>query len=532
MPIQDILKGDNLKDKRSLFSFDLSTDDNERILLKYNLWTRYFFPQYYKSDDADFHEDINRGNLDVYRGDIDAFVDAAFRGAGKDMKTKLFIAFAILNDMNHFRRFFRVLSEDGDNSKQSVTDVYNMLVNLKIMEMYPETFEKTDAKREKTMGSFTTSTGIKMASDTVGVDQRGANQEEARPDFIWYNDFETRKTLRSRRETHSIWENMEEARTGLEKGGGCIYTCNYISEQGNVHKLIKEKLSPRKRILIIPIMRPDPKTKIMQLTWPERYKMSDIDQMKIDDDDFEGERMCSPSASKDIYFDRESLEKMDVIAPLRDVAGFKIFREYKAHHRYGSGHDVAGGVGLDSSSSVFIDFDTIPAQVVATFHSNIIGPESFGDEIYSEGLKFGLCIQAVENNKFDQAVLKAKLLGANLYKTRSGKEVKVGHKPPAMYGWATNGLTKSKMLEAMRSAIEDGLIELNDLDLIEEFKSYTRNDLIENENDPRLVTKHFDLLIAACIAWQMKNEARAKSRAPGDPAPRAISTAPKRNPAL
>lgn len=508
MEIQEILKKGSLKDKRSLFSFTLEMSD-EVILLKYDMWCRYFYIKYFKSDDAPFHRDMNLDNLGIYRGNILQFINCAFRGAAKDAKTKLFIAFVILNDMGHFRKYFKVLTEDGDNSKQSVTDIYNMLVNPRVKEMYPEIFQRTESKREERMSSFTTSSGIKVTADTVGVDQRGANQEEARPDFIWFNDFETRKTLRSVRETRSIWENMEEARTGLEKGGGCIYTCNYVSEQGNVHKLVTEKLSDRKKVLIVPISKNQTVKPIIP-TW-DRYSEQDIRDMIADDEDFEGERLCKPNASKDVYFDRESLEKMEKRDPIENIAGFKIFKKYKSDHRYAGGHDVAGGVGLDSSTSVFIDFDTVPAQVVATFADNMIQPESFGDEIYSQGNRFGKCLLAVENNKFDAAILKAKMLGADLYKT-GGREIKVGHKPPTIYGWNTNSLTKSKMISSLRLAIEDGLIDLNDKDLIQEAINYTRNDLIEVVKDPRETTRHFDLLIACAIAWQMKDHARAKSQ--------------------
>ena len=47
------------------------------------------------------------------------------------------------------------------------------------------------------MASFTTTTGVKVVADSVGTDQRGAIQEESRPDFIWFEDFENRTTLRS-----------------------------------------------------------------------------------------------------------------------------------------------------------------------------------------------------------------------------------------------------------------------------------------------------------------------------------------------
>jgi hypothetical protein len=215
---------------------------------------------------------------------------------------------------------------------------------------------------------------------------------------------------------------------------------------------------------------------------------------------------CRPNASKDIYIDRESVEKQNVREPIRTIAGFKIYRNYTPSHRYAGGMDVAGGVGLDSSASVFIDFDTIPAQVVGTFHSNTIQPEAFGDEIYNEANYFGGCMVAPENNKYDQAVLKAKLLGADLF-SMPNKEILIAGSLPKSYGWSTNSLTKSKMLSSIKQAIEDGLIELNDADLIAEAKNYSRNDLIDKEEDPRLSTRHFDLFTACAIAWQMKDYA-------------------------
>jgi hypothetical protein len=494
MNLQEILSKGTKGQQKALFQFS-KEDSNKAILLKFNLWSRFFFAKYFESDDAQFHGEIDLHNLEVYRGQINSFVNGAFRGAAKTARTKLFVAYAIANDTDHYRKYFKVLAADGVNSKQIVTDVYNMLV--RVASYYPEIFEKTSTKREETMSSFTTATGVKVIADTVGTEQRGAIQEEARPDFIWYEDFENRTTLRSLVKTKAIWDNMEEARTGLSKSGSCVYTCNYISEMGNVHKLVS-KVSSGHVVMITPIIENGIPT------W-NRYTVEDIEKMKIDDDDFEGERLCKPSASKDVLMDRDVLDKMEAKEPVRTVAGFKMFKEFDPSHRYGSGHDIAGGVGLDSSTSVFIDFDTIPARVVGTFKSNTIIPEAFGDEIYREGEYFGLPIAGIENNKFDQAILKAKLLGVNLYKTQPNGAKINATAQPTTYGWNTNTLTKPKMIQSFTKAVNDGLIDLSDKDLIQECKSYTRNDLIEDVKDPRLTTRHFDLFIAACIAWQMKD---------------------------
>lgn len=500
MTLKEILNSNDPKLIKALFLFD-SKDSNEKVLFKFNLWARYFFPQYFKSKDAVFHKEIDLNNLKAYRGEINSFVDIAFRGAAKTARTKLFIGFCILNDIDHSRRYIKVLSADGNNSRQITTDIYNMLVYKRVADLYPEVFTKTDLKREETMGSFTTTTGIKVVADTVGTDQRGAIQEDARPDLIWFEDFENRTTLRSAVKTIAIWANMEEARTGLAKGGSCIYTCNYISEQGNVHTLVTKETT-KKVVMIIPII-----TDEGVLTWPDRYTLQDVEQMKQDDDDYEGERLCKPSASKDVFFDRESLDNQKILQPIKTLNGFNIYKEFDPSHRYAGGHDVAGGVGLDSSTSVFIDFEQFPAQVVATYNCNTIRPDTFGDEIYRQAEIYGNCLVAPEkNNHGHTTIARLRQLDADIFITPK-KDTIILASTAKEYGWHTNAMTKPKMLYALAKAVQNGHIALNDKDLINELKGYTRNDLIDIEKDPRLTTRHFDLLTACAIAWQMKEYA-------------------------
>lgn len=504
MSIKEILNGDDKEAKKALFVFD-ANDSDQAVLWKFKLWSINFFPKYFSSPDAPWHKEIDRMNLLTYKGKMPkrpSFMDIAFRGGAKTARTKLFLAFCICNDRIHFRKYIKVFSEDGNNSKQIVTDIYNMLVHPPVKDLYPEVFAKTTTKREETMGSFTTSTLVKMVADTVGADGgRGALQEEARPDLLWFEDFENRKTLRSNRLTKTIWDNMEEARTGLAKGGHSIYTCNYISEQGNVHRLVMMHTLGI-NMLIIPI-----EDDAGNSTWV-RYSKADIDQMRQTDDDFEGERLCKPSASKDVYFDREMLDKQVPGKVKRDSAGFKIFYEFNPSHRYAAGHDVAGGVGLDSSTSVFYDFDQIPARVVATFRSNTIKPEVFGDEIYREANFFGGCLVAPEDNYGSAVIMRLKQLEANMYiREQNPNKVMPATQTAAskQYGFNTNGNTKNVILSAFAKAIEEGSVELTDADLILEAKAYTRNDLIETEPDPRLTTRHFDMLMAAAIGWHMRN---------------------------
>jgi hypothetical protein len=252
--------------------------------------------------------------------------------------------------------------------------------------------------------------------------------------------------------------------------------------------------------------------KVFNPTWPERYSKEEIQNKKNTADDFEGEYLSEPSASKDVVFDREVIDKMEDRTPVRTIGEFKVFREYNSSHRYASGHDVAGGVGLDSSTSVFIDFSTVPAQVVATFRSNTIKPDIFGDEISRQGDKFGQCLVAPENNKFDMCIGRLKQiypLEKIFIQQKDDSKLQPRQTiSSSTFGWNTNVLTKPKMLFALTKAIEDGLLVLNDPDLKAEARSYTRNDLMDRDEDVRLTTRHFDMLIALAIAWQMKDFAK------------------------
>ena len=353
------------------------------------------------------------------------------------------------------------------------------------------------------MSSFTTSYGVKLSSGTVGSAQRGAVQDENRPDLVIFDDIEDRVTLRSAVITKAIWDNCEEARTGLAKDGSCIYLANYISERGNVHKLV-EKLKDK---LITPIRENG------LSTWPERYSLEDIEKIEQEADDFQGEYLCQPSASRDVLFDREKVEKQVAREPIKELAGFRIYRNYDPSHRYAGGADVAGGVGLDSSTSVFIDFDTLPWQVVATSDNNTIKPDTFGDELARQGNIFGTCLLAPEKNNHGHMTigrLKQIYDTNKIYTTERKKDIIDTDYQPKEYGWNTNAATKPSMLFALAKAIEDGLIELNDSRLIAEARSYTRNDLMDADIDPRLTTRHYDLLVACAIALQMNEHARAK----------------------
>ena len=499
LEINRILDEGDQEEIKTFFAFTVDEPD-EMILFKFELWSAHFFPQYFKVEDAPFHADIDQGNLDIYKGNIDEFVDAAFRGAAKTTRTKLWRSFVLCNDTEHFKRFLKIGCKKIANAKKLVTSIYNMVATGRVRRYYPEIFTRVEAKekRQETMGGFVTATGVSIQATTVGVEQRGDVEDESRPDEIWFDDFETRNTLRSMVETNQINDNMEEALDGMAiERSGITYTCNYISERGNVHKLMQP--AQGRRILDTAIKYRDEEGE-WQPSWPAKHTMQRINKIESNAKDFPGEYMNEPSAGADIYFDRACLDRQDKPKVLRLLSNDlrKIYANY----------NPGGGVGLDHSADVTIDFTLRPARVVSTYKNNLEKPNVYGHEVVQQGRRYGECLVGIENNKFDTVIQVLRTEDYEKIYFTEVKSTRAGLPPKTRtYGWNTNGATKYTMLSELKSAVEDGLLELSDPDLIAELRSYSRDDLMDRDEDVRLTTRHFDLLIACAIAWQMRKYA-------------------------
>ena len=151
----------------------------------------------------------------------------------------------------------------------------------------------------------------------------------------------------------------------------------------------------------------------------------------------------------------------------------------------------------------------MPFKVVATYKNNTIKEDVFAYEIQRQGDIYGGCISAPEKNNYGSGTIAIlKTIYDNIFFTQQkGEKVEANTitSTAKEYGWHTNAATKPKMLFELKSAVENGLLLLTDADLIAELKSYTRDDLMDTDPDVRLSTRHFDLLIACAIAYQMKD---------------------------
>lgn len=195
-------------------------------------------------------------------------------------------------------------------------------------------------------------------------------------------------------------------------------------------------------------------------------------------------------------FDSEKLGLQKTSQPIKEYNNFRIFEDYKLGHRYAMGCDVAEGIGRDSSTIALWDFTPAKPRIVAEYANNQVAPDMFAYEIKNLGEKYELPLVAVERNNHGHTTI-SKL--REIYPDRHIHKVDDKDK----YGWQTNLVSKPKMLYDLNTAISEELIELISSRIISEARRYDKDDLHITKGNEE--TKHYDLLIAVAIGFQMRN---------------------------
>lgn len=496
------------------FAFnEIKSEDKQRILpillfrkedplvvfkFKFELFCHLFFGRYFTSDGAPFHDDFIEHMRASYYGD-NRYLNLGFRGCAKTSYTKLFITFALLNDYQRTRKYIKVMTRNLGNAKQIVTDVYNNCISLK--PMYGDIFLKEgDKKREETMGAFTTVDQRKLLAGTIGITQRGHLQDAYRPDWIVFDDVEDRESIQSLAQTEATINRIDEAIAGLSADGSWMCNGNYISEEGVIQWFLNKP-----GIIVDKITIADEDG---EPTWPERYDKKKIEQIKGEAEDFYGEYMCDPSRADTALFDRARVDAdMDAAKQASmESAGVKYWDTYQPHHKYAIGADTSEGIGKDANTFALWDFGTFPDDVgrlVGTYYNNRIPPDLFGHELVRVGREFGNCLIAPEANNTGHATIAAMRGYPNIY--MEVKEESRSIKRTERYGWRTTRKSKPQMLFDFRKDYNDGKIKIYDKNVLKDMRSYTTSDLTDTQYG--LVTRHFDLLMAVVIGWQMRKHA-------------------------
>ena len=186
--------------------------------------------------------------------------------------------------------------------------------------------------------------------------------------------------------------------------------------------------------------------------------------------------------------------------PLEIDGDFLIYKKYVSSHIYGLGADVSLGTKRDSSTIVVMDFTT--GEVVMTYRSNEIDPVLFAHDIKRAALMYGGCIAAPEANSVGMTTcVTLNAIYPNVYtQQREGLLETVSSNK---LGYLTSSLTKPKYMYELAEAMENDDMKVMDEGILLEAKKFNKEDTLAVTTTDN-TTRHFDLLIAAGICYQMR----------------------------
>lgn len=489
----------------------------------FELFLLYYFEEYVQYAFAPFHYEMFEDLRDLQGGSINELLWIVFREGAKTSISKIFLTYIICYEK---RYYINVDSFDKGNAEAVLFDVVlSLQTNQKIINDFGNLYNTRRSPEEaqkKRITDFITTTGTRVEAHSTQESVRGRLYKNHRPDFFYIEDFETNKTADSEAYTAQVLRHFSELTGGLGPNSWVLYSCNYISDHGSVQSLIERaKGDKRFRVRNVPIMRDG------KLTWPAKYALTDEEAQRTGKvsiaekrrklkGDFEKEMMNDPSKAEDAFFTRSiAEEKMrNAREPIEAKGHARYYFKYNPSHRYALAGDPSMGVGRDSNASAMIDFTSIPARVVLCYDDNQITPDVFAYELRRQGNEYGTCLIAPECNSESGGTCVNQL--RNIYDIdriyRRIPAERLVDKISAKIGWETNAATKPEIMFQFKSAFEDGLIDVFDMKLLEEIRNYSQVDL---QNTPG-TTRHFDLLMAAAIAWAMRNYAVFESTGNSD----------------
>lgn len=491
-----------------------TTDERKFICEnRIDLFALTYFSEFFQYPMAPFHGGFFKDLRAFEKNEIEEALWMGFKECAKTSDAKIGLAHMILYRKKKYALYG---AYDKDNSEAALFDVVVQLqTNPKILHDFGSIYNESrsdDEKKLKKVTSFITATNIKVEAISTGESVRGKVFNTNRPDFYIYDDIENSKTRESAKITRKIIAHLDEARSGLGKGGSILYLGNYITESGVVNHLMEEiSKNPRGVVRNIPAITNG------KPSWPGKYVLKDIELLQspekisleskrrsVGENTWREDYMNDPAGVAEPFFDRRRVD-MDLARaedPDEVTGEFRMYAKYDPSHRYALGADTAMGVGRDSCASIVMDFTQNPNMIVGCYDDNKIAPNVFAHEIKREGDLYGSCLVAPEvNNESGGACLnELKGIYRNIHRTRqSGK---FANKATTKIGWTTNSSTKSDMFFSFRKDYQDGQIDIRDKKLLKEMRQYTKLDLGQDE-DPE-TTRHFDLLTAACIAHKLK----------------------------
>jgi hypothetical protein len=521
----------------------------------FHLFAVCYFTRYFTFPPAPFHQDFFQDFEDLVYGRVKAATWITFRESAKtSIGATMGLAWLIARkqvidalrrdgeDVSHWgeRLYVNVDSYAKENAEGLLFDlVVELQSNELLIADYGQLYNQARTKDEaqmKRISNFVTTNGVRVEAHTALQSMRGRKHGKNRPDFVLRDDIENEVTVQSPPITEKIISVLDAGKGGMAPHGVELTLGNYLIENGVMGYVRKAVEGAGGRVRFIPIA-----DKQGNPAWPAKYVKTDADAVEanktiVDPSRrkisleakkrelnaggrrvYEVEMMLDPVAAGSPFFDRAIIDRLlaQCTDPHEDKAGFHIWSPYNPSHRYALGADTGKGNGGDHSTSVLFDFSPMPARQVASYANNLIPADLFAYELKRQGDMYGTCLIAPEKNSESggSCLTTLKMLYPPDMIYRQVPHDRITDKPltSGELGWETNTATKYTILNDFRTALEDGHLVINDKRILLECRSFTHTDADDlGRNRQGHFTNHFDLLMAAAIAWAMRKHARAK----------------------
>lgn len=528
---------------------------NERVYLceqEFALFAMYYFAEYFTYAIPGFQWMMYKALNEFIRGRFKFLLWIMFRESAKTTIAKVYVIYCICYQK---KRFINYDSYDKGNAESALFDISTWLQTNKRLiqdfgQLYFESIKaRSQEQKMKRLTEFVTANKVKVKAYSTQESTRGRIYDRWRPDLYIIDDFETEVTAKSLPVTAKIIAHLDGLKAGLSPDGQVIFLGNLISETGSVASLMMEaQENPNSwRSMRVDVEMDG------AIVWPDKYvktnaeaneinaKIPDRKQWKVSLEQkkkdlnaggrkvYEAEMMNNPEAAGEPFFERSRVDRDIALAkmkqPIKVVGGLSVWEEYRAKSRYAFGGDTAKGVSRDSCASVgirFADVSSEPSVVIGSYASNTIPPDDFGDEMASHGRMFGECLLAPELNNTGYATVtrlkstdsRTKLPVYPVHRIyRQVREDQIGKNITRDLGWEATSANVATIYFNFRSAYQNGELKIYCPYLLAEIRAFTKRDLEESSKrteQPQgvtMMTRHFDRLRAACIAWDMRMHA-------------------------
>lgn len=520
----------------------------------FKLFAIFYFTKYFSFRSAPFHDDFFDDFEALVTGELKDAAWIAFRESAKTSIAKIGVVWIIARkqlidalrsqgeDVSHWgeRLYLNVDSYEKTNAESILFDVVTELqTNEQLIADFGHLYNQPRTKDEaslKRISNFITTNGVRVEAHTALTPMRGRLFQNNRPDFILRDDLENAITAESPAITEKIVKLMDEAKGGMAGHGASLTLGNYILEEGVMGYVKTSVEGSGGRVRFVPVV-----DKAGEPTWPDKFVRTDAEAFAVNKEItdparrkislesrkrelnsggrrvYEVEMMLDPVAAGSPFFDRATIDRLlaQCTEPKEVKAGFSLWSEYNPSHRYAIGADTGKGNGGDHSTSALIDFSPIPARQVGSYANNLIPADQFAHELKRQGDLFGTCLIGPEKNAESggSCLTTLKMIYPVDHIYRQVPLDRLTDKPlgSGELGWETTTATKYTILNELRTAVEDGHLVVNDRRILLECRSFTHSDADDlGSTRQGLFTKHFDLLMAAAIGWEMRKHARTK----------------------